>query len=116
SGRRLTVLQSKPEDWGGGDTVFFEVKRSRAWGMTRRLTHSSHHRGQQMAMLRMLGRELHSNYRPTPDTGGLMQDHSPPLFAYSNLDQLLRGESTGGAKRQLPPRGDKALTERPEAP
>jgi hypothetical protein len=34
-------------------TTFFDVKRSRAWVMTRRLTHTSHHRGQQMAMLRM---------------------------------------------------------------
>jgi hypothetical protein len=41
--------------------------------MTRRLTHTSHHRGQQMAMLRMLGRTLHSTYGPTADTGGLMQ-------------------------------------------
>jgi uncharacterized damage-inducible protein DinB len=42
--------------------------RSRPWVMTRRLTHTSHHRGQQMAMLRMLGRELHSNYGSTADT------------------------------------------------
>jgi uncharacterized damage-inducible protein DinB len=62
-------------------TSFFDVKRSRAWVMTRRLTHTSHHRGQQMAMLRMIGRDLHSNYGPTADTGGLMQNHAPTIYA-----------------------------------
>jgi uncharacterized damage-inducible protein DinB len=38
--------------------------------MTRRLTHTSHHRGQQMAMLRMFARDVHSNYGPTADPGG----------------------------------------------
>ena len=70
--------------------------------MTRRLTHTSHHRGQQMAMLRMLGHELHSNYGPTADTGGLMQDHAPTIYAYSSLQALLEGESGGGAKSTLP--------------
>jgi hypothetical protein len=81
--------------------------------MTRRLTHTSHHRGQQMAMLRMLGRDLHSNYGPTADTGGLMQNHAPTIYAYASLDALLEGESRGGAKTPLPGRGGQALTERP---
>jgi uncharacterized damage-inducible protein DinB len=64
SGKRLAALKSKSEDWWEAGTTFFDVQRSRAWVMTRRLTHTSHHRGQQMAMLRMLGHDLHSNYAP----------------------------------------------------
>src|SRR5438093_1331584 len=67
SGKRLAILREKDERWWEGPTRFFDVERSRAWVMTRRLTHTSHHRGQQMAMLRMLGREVHSNYGPTAD-------------------------------------------------
>jgi len=113
SGKRLAVLESKPEDWWGENTRFFDVHRSRAWVMTRRLTHTSHHRGQQMAMLRMLGRNLHSNYGPTADTGGLMQNHAPTIYAYSNIDALLRGEAAGGAKSPLPHSDGNPVTERP---
>jgi len=115
SGKRLVELQSKDEAWWEGETTFFDVKRSRAWVMTRRLTHSSHHRGQQMAMLRMLGRSLHSNYGPTADTGGLMQDKAPTIYAYAGVDALLAGESGGGAKSPLPQPSGKAVTERPGA-
>jgi uncharacterized damage-inducible protein DinB len=114
SGKRLAVLESKPEDWWEENTTFFDVQRSRAWVMTRRLTHTSHHRGQQMAMLRMLGRELHSNYGPTADTGGLMQNHAPTIYAYSNIEALLRGEAAGGAKSPLPHSEGKPVTERPD--
>src|SRR5438552_17614771 len=62
--RRLAVLRKKEDGWWETQTRFFDVDRSRAWVMTRRLTHTSHHRGQQMAMLRMLGRALPSNYGP----------------------------------------------------
>ncbi len=60
----------KDDAWWEEDVKFFDVQRSRAWVMTRRMTHTSHHRGQLMAMLRMLGKDLHSNYGPTADTGG----------------------------------------------
>jgi uncharacterized damage-inducible protein DinB len=113
SGKRLAVLRGKEEGWWEGETSFFDVKRSRAWVTTRRLTHTSHHRGQQMAMLRMLGRDLHSNYGPTADTGGLMQNHAPTIYAYSGVDDLLRGEESGGAKATLPHSGGKPVTERP---
>src|SRR4029077_18308897 len=75
SAKRLEMLRSKDEAWFEGETKFFDVPRSRAWVMTRRISHTSHHRGQQMAMLRMLAHDLHSNYGPTADTGGLMQNH-----------------------------------------
>ena len=82
--------------------------------MVRRIAHTAHHRGQQMAMLRMLGRDLHSNYGPTADTGGLMQNHAPTIYGYPNLKALLDGETAGGRKAPLPGGGGKAVTERPE--
>src|SRR4029077_5638101 len=113
SGKRLATLQGKNEPWWEGQTTFFSVPRSRAWVMTRRMTHTSHHRGQLMAMLRMLGGDLHSNYGPTADTGGLMQNHAPTIYAYSSLDALLKGEAQGGAKTPLPGSGTEPVTERP---
>jgi uncharacterized damage-inducible protein DinB len=114
SGKRLAVLQSKTESWWEEGTKFFDVERSRAWVMVRRMTHTSHHRGQLMAMLRMLGREVHSNYGPTADTGGLMANHAPTIYAYGSLEGLLSDESRGGAKAKLPGKGEKAVTERPD--
>jgi uncharacterized damage-inducible protein DinB len=115
SGKRLAALKRQSEDWWEAGTTFFDVQRSRAWVMTRRLTHTSHHRGQQMAMLRMLGRDLHSTYGPTADTGGLMQDHAPTIYAYPDIDSLLRGEIAAGRKSPLPHSGGKTVTERPDA-
>jgi uncharacterized damage-inducible protein DinB len=112
SGNRLSALREKDDAWWEEAVKFFDVSRSRAWIMTRRIAHSAHHRGQQLAMLRMLGRDLWSNYGPTADTGGLMQDHAPTIYAYQNLEHLLTGESTGGAKSPLPGPGKKAVTER----
>ena len=113
SGKRLAALRTKDESWWEGETKFFDVTRSRAWVMVRRMTHTSHHRGQLMAMLRMLGRDLHSNYGPTADTGGLMQNHAPTIYAYESLEQLLAAESQGGTKRALPQPSGKPVTERP---
>jgi uncharacterized damage-inducible protein DinB len=113
SAKRLDALRRTDEDWWEQLTAFFDVRRSRAWIMTRRLTHTSHHRGQQMAMLRMLGRDLHSNYGPTADTGGLMQNHAPTIYAYSSLERLIEGEARGGAKSPLPGSSGVAVTERP---
>ena len=116
SGRRLDRLRLTDEGWWEQQTRFFDVQRSRAWVMTRRLTHTAHHRGQQMAMLRMLGRTIHSNYSPTADTGGLMQNHAPTIYAYAGLRQLLDAEDRGGAKSPLPRPGNAAVTERPALP
>jgi uncharacterized damage-inducible protein DinB len=113
SGKRLAALQAKDERWWEEEVSFFDVKRSRAWVMTRRIAHTSHHRGQQMAMLRMLGHDVHSNYGPTADTGGLMQTHAPTIYAYAGLEALLKGEAAGGAKSPLPGSGGKPVTERP---
>ena len=116
SGKRLDALEAKAEDWWESETTFFDVKRSMAWVMTRRIAHTAHHRGQQMAMLRMLGRDLHSNYGPTADTGGLMQNHAPTIYAYRDLDSLLEDLEREAGKTALPGAGGKAVTERPAKP
>ena len=109
SGKRLAALETKDEAWWEGETAFFDARRSRTWVIVRRIAHTSHHRGQLMAMLRMLGREVHSNYGPTADTGGLPANQAPTIYAYASLEELLRG----GEKRKLPGAGGKAVTERP---
>ncbi|HTT25248.1 MAG TPA: DinB family protein [Candidatus Sulfotelmatobacter sp.] len=108
SGKRLAALQSKDERWWEEEVKFFDVTRSRAWIMVRRIAHTSHHRGQLMAMLRMLSRDLHSNYGPTADTGGLMANHAPTIYAYGSVDALL----SGSEKAQLPGPGPKPVTDR----
>jgi uncharacterized damage-inducible protein DinB len=113
SGKRLEALRRTDDAWWEAATTFFDVSRSKAWVMARRLTHTAHHRGQQMAMLRMLGRDLHSNYGPTADTGGLMQDRAPTIYAYAGLQVLLDAEARGGAKSPLPGPPGRAVTERP---
>jgi uncharacterized damage-inducible protein DinB len=109
SGKRLAVLERTDEAWWEDETAFFEVRRTRAWVMTRRMTHTAHHRGQLLAMLRMLGREEWSNYGPTADTGGLMQNGAPTVYPYASLDAALGS----GEKRTLPGAGGKPVTERP---
>jgi uncharacterized damage-inducible protein DinB len=116
SARRVEALRRTTDAWWQGTTTFFDVQRSRAWIMTRRLTHTSHHRGQQMAMLRMLGRDLHSNYGPTADTGGLMQHRAPTIYAYASVEALIAGELRGGERSRLPGPGESVVTERPGHP
>lgn len=113
SARRLEALRRQDVRWWGEETAFFDVRRSRAWVMTRRLTHTSHHRGQQMAMLRMLAHDVHSTYGPTADTGGLMQNHAPTIYAYASVAALVQGETRGGTKAPLPGAAGRQVTERP---
>jgi uncharacterized damage-inducible protein DinB len=115
SGKRLSALREKAETWWEGQTAFFDVFRSRAWVLTRRIAHTAHHRGQQLAILRMLGRDLHSTYGPTADTGGLMQNQAPTIYAYSSLEALFEAEAAGGHKTKLPRSGGKPVTERPDS-
>ena len=113
SGKRLASLRAKSEAWWESEAKFFDVPRTCAWVMVRRIAHTAHHRGQQMSMLRMLGRDLHSNYGPTADTGGLMQNHAPTIYAYKDLDALLGDLEKGAGKTALPGGGGKPVTERP---
>jgi uncharacterized damage-inducible protein DinB len=113
SAKRLLALRSQPDAWWEELVNFFDVPRSRAWVLTRRIAHTAQHRGQQLALLRMLGRDLHSTYGPSADTGGLMQNHAPTLYAYPSLEALLDAEPRGGSKHPLPPRPANPVTERP---
>jgi uncharacterized damage-inducible protein DinB len=71
--RRLTMLASRPDEWWRATASFFDVTRSHAWIMTRRMTHSSHHRGQLIVYLRLLGIPVPSVYGPTADTDGVVK-------------------------------------------
>jgi len=52
----------------------------------------------------MLGRDLHSIYGPTADTGSLMQNKAPVTYAYRDIPTLLREEQDGspGTRRPRP--------------
>jgi uncharacterized damage-inducible protein DinB len=114
SERRLRLLTDQPAEWFEQETKFFDVPRSRAWVLTRRIAHSAHHRGQLTTYLRLLGRSLHSTYGPTADTGGLPQQSAPVIYRYESVEALLAAEREGGGKvRPLPGPGSQPPTERP---
>lgn len=112
---RRVALSGKDDAWWEAVVPFFEVARARTWILVRRIAHTAHHRGQQTALLRLLGRELHSTYGPSADTGGLPKDKPPVVYAYDDVPALLDGEAHGGRKRALPPPVARAVTERPDA-
>ncbi|HEY9514868.1 MAG TPA: DinB family protein [Gemmatimonadaceae bacterium] len=116
SAERLAVLESRPESWYEGEVRFFDVPRSRAWVLTRRITHTSHHRGQLTAYIRMWGQALYSTYGPTADTGGLPASGSVVIYRASSVEQLLAIEAEGAIPATLPGPGAKAPTERPDGP
>ncbi|MDT8068684.1 MAG: DinB family protein [Terriglobia bacterium] len=68
--RRLEILRRKPDSWWEETVNFFDVPRSRAWVMVRRMNHSTHHRGQLVVYLRLLEQRVTSVYGPTADTDG----------------------------------------------
>jgi uncharacterized damage-inducible protein DinB len=113
SAARLAALFAKDDAWWEEEAAFFDVRRARTWIMTRRLTHTAHHRGQLTVLLRALGRPVHSTYGPTADTGGLMQNQAPTVYPYPDEEALLAGEAAGGRKAPLPGPGGKPVTERP---
>ena len=113
SKRRLTALRLKPDDWFQQTAKFFDVDRSRAWILLRRLTHSAHHRAQLTIYLRLLGRPLYSVYGPTADTGGLPANKAKIIYRYATIDELLEAEARGGDFPELPGPGPASATERP---
>jgi len=113
SSKRLEELRKKPDEWWEESAPFFEVRRSRAWIMVRRIAHTAHHRGQQTTLLRMLRRNLHSTYGPTADTGGLPANQAPTIYAFPNESALLTGIDSG-RELPLPGPGSSAPTERPD--
>jgi len=116
SALRLAALAAKTEEWWEGETLFFEERRSRLWVITRRLTHTSHHRGQQTTLLRIMNHNLHSTYGPTADTGGLMINRAPTIYAYASQSDMLAGEEGNRHKTPLPGPGERPFTERPDRP
>jgi len=112
SAARLARLRDTREQWWEEEVAFFDTVRTRSWVMVRRIAHTAHHRGQQTTLLRMLGRDLHSTYGPTADTGGLMADQAPTIYPYDDEAELVIGEAAGGRKRELPPRSGRPVTER----
>jgi uncharacterized damage-inducible protein DinB len=113
SAERLAALESMPDEWFLQDVAFFDVTRTRAWVLVRRMTHSAHHRGQLTIYLRLWGRDLYSTYGPTADTGGLPKDGARVVYRYGSVDDLLEQEATGGGGEQLPGVGAAPPTERP---
>lgn len=111
--RRLERLRTCEEGWFGEATTFFDVRRSRAWVLVRRIAHSAHHRGQLTVYLRLLNQPLYSTYGPTADTGGLFTNRAPVIYRYPSVDRLLEQEANGGAYPSLPGPGARSPTERP---
>jgi len=114
SGKRYEMLKTKDKTWWEEKVSFFDTKRSRTWIMLRRIAHTAHHRGEQTAILRILGRDVYSVYGPSADSGGLPQNNAKSIYAYPDIKSLIEGESKGGLKAHLPGPGDKACTERPD--
>jgi uncharacterized damage-inducible protein DinB len=122
SGLRLERLAVAPDAWFEETTRFFDVERSRAWVLVRRIAHTAHHRGQLTACLRLLGRDLYSTYGPTADTGGLFQNQAQVIYRYPSIENLLAAEGAAGGSGaaaagspapSLPGPGPKSPTERP---
>jgi uncharacterized damage-inducible protein DinB len=112
SARRLTALRDASPQWWEETVPFFDVERPRTWVLVRRIAHTAHHRGQQTTLLRILGRDLHSTYGPTADTGGLPQQGASTIYAYRDENTLLAGDGRE-SKTALRGHGSNPPTERP---
>jgi uncharacterized damage-inducible protein DinB len=105
SADRLMRLRQQPESWFEEETTFFDVRRSRAWVLTRRFTHTAHHRGQLTAAMRAWGQPLYSTYGPTADTGGLPSNGARVIYPPA--------PDAGSPRPDLPGPGEAPPTERP---
>jgi uncharacterized damage-inducible protein DinB len=114
SGKRLARLRDQDDAWWEREVAFFDTRHSRTWIMVRRIAHTAHHRAEQTTLLRLLGRQVHSVYGPSIDTGGLPINGALTIYAYPDVASLIEGESRGGAKAPLPGRGARPSTERPD--
>ena len=112
SGDRLVQLEQQDDQWFEAETGFFDVRRSRAWVMTRRMLHSGHHRAQLQTSLRTWGVALYSTYGPSADTGGLGTDGGQVIYRYPSVEAILVGEAEGAETRALPGPGPKPVSER----
>jgi uncharacterized damage-inducible protein DinB len=113
SDKRLAALTRQNAAWWEEEVAFFDVRHSRAWIMVRRIAHTAHHRAEMTTLLRLLGRQVHSVYGPSIDTGGLPANGAKTIYAYTDVASLLEGERRGGKKAPLPGPGSQPSTERP---
>ena len=113
SADRLAALESEADSWFEEEVDFFDVRRSRAWVLTRRLTHSAHHRGQLNAYIRLWGQPLYSTYGPTADTGGLPASGATVIYVAPTVEEMLQMVADGDSPPPLPGPGVAAPTERP---
>jgi uncharacterized damage-inducible protein DinB len=111
SGARLRELETQSDAWFEEETQFFDLRRSRAWVLTRRFTHSAHHRGQLSAAVRAWGQPLYSTYGPTADTGGLPKDGGRVIYRFEDAEAIVKGTQP---PPELPARSGAAVTERPD--
>ncbi len=114
SGKRLAALKKKDKAWWEIEVSFFDVIRTRAWIMLRRIAHTAHHRAEQGVLLRMLGRKVYSVYGPSTDSGCLSENGAVTIYPYRDIESLIQGESAGGQKATLPGHGVNPCTERPD--
>ena len=113
SGKRLAIFKEKDKAWWEVEVSFFDVKRTRAWILLRRITHTAHHRAEQGVLLRLLGRVNYSVYGPSIDSGCLAEHGAVTIYPYPDIKSLIEGELAGGRKAKLPgPR--EPCTERPD--
>jgi uncharacterized damage-inducible protein DinB len=102
SGKRVARLEAQDAAWWAADVAFFDTTHSRAWIMVRRIAHTAHHRAEMTTLLRLLGRQVHSVYGPSIDTGGLPANGAPTIYAYPSVAALLdgvRGRTENAAAR-----------------
>jgi uncharacterized damage-inducible protein DinB len=107
SGERLAGLRSQPAAWFDETTRFFDVDRSRAWVLVRRIAHTAHHRGQLSTYHRLLDHRLYSIYGPTADTGGLPINGAGVIYRYDSEANVFNDEAP-----PLPGPGEKPVSER----
>jgi uncharacterized damage-inducible protein DinB len=115
SARRHQILATQPDAWFEQSTRFFDVDRTKAWVLLRRIAHTSHHRGQLTVYLRLLDHDLYSTYGPTADTGGLFANQAPVIYRYPTVEALLASEAAGDSPTiALPGPGPQSPVERPD--
>ncbi|PYR90554.1 MAG: damage-inducible protein DinB [Acidobacteria bacterium] len=115
SADRLAALERQNDAWFEEQTQFFDVRRTRAWVLTRRITHTAHHRGQLPPYIRLWGLPLYSTYGPTADTGGLPKHGARVVYRNVSGDDLPR-EQVDVPGPPLPGPGEQPVTERPRIP
>jgi len=115
SADRLALLAQRTDEWFEEETLFFDVRRTRAWILTRRFTHSAHHRGQLTMYVRSWAQPLYSTYGPTADTGGLPKNGARVIYRTPSVEALLEEPPDATTGPSLPGPGGLPPTERSQS-